>query len=81
MVPTSYLRKTKIMTSKHHAHKIAPNLIHSGDQKIAHIHTYVDDHADSGKCGCQVLWMRRSDSDRNTASIQTAIEGGYQVNT
>lgn len=41
--------------------------------------TYINDHADSGQRGCKVLRVRRSDVYRNTSSIETAIEGGYQI--
>lgn len=42
-------------------------------------HTYINDHTDSGQRGCKVLRVRGSDVYRNTSSIETAIEGGYQI--
>lgn len=45
------------------------------------VHTHVDDHADSGECCSQVLGVRRPHCHRDDPRIETAIEGGYQVNT
>lgn len=42
--------------------------------------TYINNHSDSGQCGCKVLRVRRSDIYGNTPRVETAIEGGYQVN-
>lgn len=42
-------------------------------------YTYLYNHFDSGQRGGEILWMRRANSDRNTASIQAAIESCYQV--
>jgi hypothetical protein len=42
---------------------------------------YLYNHLDGGQGGGQVLRMRGSDGDRNTASVQTPIERSDQVNT
>lgn len=41
----------------------------------------LDDHLDSGQGGGDVLRVRRSHRDGNTAGVQAAVEGGDQVDT
>lgn len=41
---------------------------------------YINNHADSRQGGRKVLRVRRSDVDRNTSSIEAAVEGGDQIN-
>lgn len=41
--------------------------------------THVYDHAHCGKCGRQVLRVRRSDRHWYTAGVQTAVESGNKV--
>lgn len=43
-------------------------------------HTHVNDHADSGESGSQILWVGRPHSHRDDAGIEATIEGSYQVN-
>lgn len=42
-------------------------------------HTYINNHADGRQRGCQVLRVWRSDIYGNTSSVETAVEGGYQI--
>lgn len=43
--------------------------------------THVNDHADSGESSSQILWVGRPHSHRDDPRVETAIEGGYQVDT
>lgn len=41
---------------------------------------YIDYHADSGQGGRKVLRVWRSDVYGNTSGVETAVEGGNQIN-
>lgn len=42
--------------------------------------THVNDHADRGESGSQVLWVGRPHRHRDDPRVETAIEGSYKVN-
>ena len=41
----------------------------------------VDNHPDGGERGLEILWVWRPDGDGDHAHVQTAVEGGDEVNT
>lgn len=43
--------------------------------------THVDDHADGGKGGRQVLRVGRPHGHGDDTRVQAAVEGSYQINT